>query len=101
MLGFLSRCAVLKYSLCCCQVLGFVVGPAIQAAVTFLGSDGVSLFGLPINMYTSVGWINVFLGILNFILFFPWNFTEHRIAAREAMKEGCKATGELLNNFFN
>ncbi|XP_033220134.1 major facilitator superfamily domain-containing protein 8 isoform X2 [Belonocnema kinseyi] len=76
------------------QVLGFVVGPAIQAAVTFLGSDGVSLFGLPINMYTSVGWINVLMGILNFILFLPWNFSEHRIAAREAMKENCKATEE-------
>lgn len=73
-----------------------MVGPAIQAAVTFLGSDGVSLFGLPINMYTSVGWINVLMGVLNFILFLPWNFSEHRIAAREAMKEDSKATGEFL-----
>lgn len=69
------------------QVLGFVVGPALQAAVTFLGPQGFYIFGLPINMYTSVGWINVLLGILNFLLFLPGNFTEHKIAAREALKE--------------
>ena len=83
------------------QVLGFVVGPAIQAAVTFLGSDGFSFFGLPINMYTSVGWINVLMGILNFVLFLPWTFTEHRIAAREAMKELCKTTGEFQNIYLS
>ncbi|XP_051175017.1 major facilitator superfamily domain-containing protein 8 isoform X2 [Leptopilina boulardi] len=69
------------------QVLGFVVGPALQSAMTFLGPQGFYLFSLPINMYTSVGWINVLLGILNFILFLPGNFTEHKIAAREALKE--------------
>ncbi|XP_063989056.1 major facilitator superfamily domain-containing protein 8 [Diachasmimorpha longicaudata] len=74
------------------QVLGFVVGPALQAAVTPLGKEGFTLMGLPINMYTAAGWINVFLGIINFALFLPQFFKERKIAAREAMKDQGKAT---------
>ncbi|XP_066596400.1 major facilitator superfamily domain-containing protein 8 [Prorops nasuta] len=76
------------------QVLGFVVGPGLQAAVTPLGDKGVTLFFLPINMYTMAGWINVFMGILNFIMFLPGNFTEYKIAIREAMRDDGKATEE-------
>ncbi|KAK0159629.1 hypothetical protein PV327_010724 [Microctonus hyperodae] len=74
------------------QVLGFVVGPALQTAVTPLGKVGYYIFGMPFNMYTMSGWINVLLSIMNFILFLPWNFTEHKIAAREAMKEQGKSS---------
>lgn len=58
------------------QVLGFVFGPALQALVTPLGDSGYILFGgyLHLNMYTASGWINVFLGILNFIAFLPFIF---------------------------
>lgn len=73
-----------------------MVGPALQSAVTFLGPDGFSLYGLPINMYTSVGWINVFLGILNFVLFLPGIFTEHKIAAREALKDQNTSNGKFF-----
>ncbi|XP_017876594.1 major facilitator superfamily domain-containing protein 8 [Ceratina calcarata] len=76
------------------QVLGFVVGPGLQAAVTPLGEDGVYFLNLPVNMYTMPGWINVIMGIVNFILFLPWNFTEHRIAIREAMRDEGKQTEE-------
>ncbi|XP_034949228.1 major facilitator superfamily domain-containing protein 8 [Chelonus insularis] len=74
------------------QVLGFVVGPGLQSAVTPLGNDGFILFGLPFNMYTMAGWINVFMGILNFFLFLPWNFVERKIAAREAMRDQGKSS---------
>ncbi|XP_066999586.2 major facilitator superfamily domain-containing protein 8 [Anabrus simplex] len=69
------------------QVLGFVVGPGLQAAVTPLGNDGMDLIPgiLKLNMYTAAGWINVVMGVLNFIMFLPAIFHEHRIAAREAM----------------
>ncbi|KAJ8921577.1 hypothetical protein NQ315_010482 [Exocentrus adspersus] len=69
------------------QVLGFVVGPAIQAAVVPLGGDGVWLIKdqLKLNMYTASGWINVFLSLFNIYLFFPSIFKEHKIAAKEAM----------------
>lgn len=73
------------------QVLGFVIGPAIQAVVVPLGNDGIWLIPgrLQLNMYTAAGWINVFLAVLNIVLFFPPFFKEHRIAAREAMiKQG-------------
>lgn len=69
------------------QVLGFVVGPGLQAAVTPLGDKGVPLIPgvLTLNMYTAAGWINVLLGICNCLLFLPSVFRERRIAAREAM----------------
>ncbi|XP_069696641.1 major facilitator superfamily domain-containing protein 8 [Periplaneta americana] len=69
------------------QVLGFVVGPGLQAAVTPLGDKGVPLIPgvLSLNMYTAAGWINVLLGVLNCLLFLPSVFRERRIAAREAM----------------
>ncbi|CAG9822815.1 unnamed protein product [Phaedon cochleariae] len=69
------------------QVLGFVIGPAIQAAVVPLGGEGTWLIKnhLKLNMYTASGWINVFLSLLNIYLFFPKVFKEHRIAVKEAM----------------
>ncbi|XP_024935705.1 major facilitator superfamily domain-containing protein 8 isoform X4 [Cephus cinctus] len=76
------------------QVLGFVVGPGLQAAVTPLGDKGYKLLGLPFNMYTMAGWINVVMGLFNFVLFLPWNFKERKIAAREAMRDQGKATEE-------
>lgn len=52
------------------QVLGFIVGPALQAIVTPLGDKGLSY--LPgLNMYTAAGWLNVFMAIGNFCLFLP------------------------------
>lgn len=69
------------------QVLGFIVGPAIQAAVVPLGGEGVWLIKnkLKLNMYTASGWINVFLSLFNIYLFFPSVFKEYKIAAKEAM----------------
>lgn len=73
-----------------------MVGPGLQAAVTPLGENGFYLKNLPLNMYTMPGWINVMLGVLNFVLFLPWNFKERRIAMREAMKDEGKATGKYI-----
>lgn len=69
------------------QVLGFVVGPGLQAAVTPLGDNGIPVIKgvLSVNMYTAAGWINVLMGIGNFCMFLPAVFKERRIAAREVM----------------
>lgn len=69
------------------QVLGFVVGPGLQAAVTPLGDRGIPLFNtkIHINMYTAAGWLNALMGIINFSMFLPIFFKEHRIAAKEVM----------------
>ncbi|XP_021935955.1 major facilitator superfamily domain-containing protein 8 isoform X3 [Zootermopsis nevadensis] len=69
------------------QVLGFVVGPGLQAVVTPLGDKGISLIPgvVTLDMYTAAGWINVLLGVFNCLLFLPYFFQERRIAAREAM----------------
>lgn len=55
------------------QVLGFIVGPALQAIVTPLGDKGISIIPgiIILNMYTAAGWINVFMAIINFCLFLP------------------------------
>ncbi|XP_064212479.1 major facilitator superfamily domain-containing protein 8 [Tribolium castaneum] len=73
------------------QVLGFIVGPAIQAAVVPLGDDGFWIIPnrLRLNMYTASGWINVIFSLFNMYLFLPHVFKEHKIAGREAMlKQG-------------
>ncbi|CAH0682898.1 unnamed protein product [Spodoptera exigua] len=73
------------------QVLGFVVGPALQAAVAPLGPGppyappGDFSSPLRLDMYTGAGWINAALGFINLLLFLPWCFKEKKIAAREAM----------------
>ncbi|XP_017128563.1 major facilitator superfamily domain-containing protein 8 [Drosophila elegans] len=69
------------------QVLGFIIGPTLQAAVTPLGEQGhVWLWGMMhFNMYTASGWINVVMSIGNFMMFLPGVFEEHKIAAREVM----------------
>lgn len=58
------------------QVLGFIVGPALQAIVTPFGSQGIQLIPgvVTLNMYTAAGWINVFMAIGNFSLFLPFFF---------------------------
>lgn len=54
--------------------------------VTPLGPNGF-LFAntFVINMYTASGWSNVLLGAINFFMFLPCFFKDHRIAAKEQM----------------
>ncbi|XP_047495445.1 major facilitator superfamily domain-containing protein 8-like isoform X1 [Penaeus chinensis] len=85
------------------QGLGFIIGPAIQAALAVAFShektsenktssvpeileDEAEDAGLGIewNMYTATGWVATFLGALNFFLFMPCIFKEYPIAAKEA-----------------
>lgn len=81
------------------QVLGFVVGPALQAAAAPLGPGepypppGQYSRALRLDMYTAAGWINAVLGLVNFVLFLPFCFKERKIAAREAMLAHGKETG--------
>lgn len=57
------------------QVLGFIIGPALQAAVTFFGDDGYRpIPWVVLNMYTASGWINVIMSIMNFIFFLSFMF---------------------------
>lgn len=84
------------------QVLGFIIGPALQTAVVPLGDEGFWIIPgkLKLDMYTAAGWINVFMGIVNFCLFLPFIFKERKIAAKEAMfkhgKESEEATWKSL-----
>ncbi|XP_030751694.1 major facilitator superfamily domain-containing protein 8 isoform X2 [Sitophilus oryzae] len=71
------------------QVLGFVVGPAVQSAVVPLGDEGVWIIPqkLRLNMYTATGWINVLLAVLNIYFFMPHVFKEHMISMKEAKQK--------------
>lgn len=86
------------------QVLGFVVGPALQAAAAPLGGGepyappGARESLLRLDMYTAAGWINVLLGLVNFALFLPCCFKERRVAAREAMLMHGKQSGKFISN---
>lgn len=81
-------------------MLGFVVGPALQAAAAPLGPGaaypppGAPGPTLRLDMYTAAGWINALLGTLNLLLFLPCCFKERKIAAREAMIAQGKESGE-------
>lgn len=89
------------------QVLGFVVGPALQAAAAPLGGGapyappGAAERPLRLDMYTAAGWINVLLGLVNFLLFLPFCFKERRVAAREAMLAHGKQSGKFIIRFFS
>ncbi|XP_070502562.1 major facilitator superfamily domain-containing protein 8-like [Chironomus tepperi] len=83
------------------QTLGFIFGPMLQGLFTPLGGDGIKMFyNIPLSMYTAPGWLNVFLGLLNLILFLPKFFQDKRVAAREQMlmhgKESEKETWKAI-----
>lgn len=76
------------------QVVGFIVGPLLQAAFSAIG-DGVILpGGFHLSMYTSPGYVNILFGIINIILFLPHIFNDHNIAVREQMLVQNKETAE-------
>lgn len=70
------------------QVLGFAVGPALQAALTPLGPDG------DFNMYTAAGWLNALLCLVNLVFFLPACFKEHHIAVEEARRAAGESSTE-------
>lgn len=63
-----------------CQALGFILGPALQAGLSFIGEQGVTLefIHLRLNMYTSPALLAAALGIVNIVLVL-WVLKEHRV----------------------
>lgn len=53
-----------------CQALGFILGPALQACLSFIGERGVTLkfLDLQINMYTAPALLAAVMGLINIIL---------------------------------
>ncbi|XP_067849650.1 major facilitator superfamily domain-containing protein 8 isoform X2 [Heptranchias perlo] len=52
------------------QALGFILGPALQTAMTSIGQTGLSwkLIDLELNMYTAPAFLGAFLGVVNIVL---------------------------------
>uniref|UniRef100_A0A8D3BYD6 Major facilitator superfamily (MFS) profile domain-containing protein n=1 Tax=Scophthalmus maximus TaxID=52904 RepID=A0A8D3BYD6_SCOMX len=53
-----------------CQALGFILGPALQAGLSFIGERGVTvkIIDLQINMYTAPALLAVAFGLINILL---------------------------------
>ncbi|XP_068249809.1 major facilitator superfamily domain-containing protein 8-like [Palaemon carinicauda] len=86
---------------------GFIIGPAIQAAIAVAFSQEIipvsnsttnynatdyldeveEVSHLEWNMYTAAGWAAAVLGIINFFTFFPCIFQEYPVAAKEAQMQ--------------
>lgn len=53
-----------------CQALGFILGPALQACLSFIGEQGITLkfLDLQLNMYTAPALLAAALGLINILL---------------------------------
>ncbi|XP_022526012.2 major facilitator superfamily domain-containing protein 8 [Astyanax mexicanus] len=53
-----------------CQALGFILGPALQAALSFIGEKGYTLhfLELKLNMYTAPALLAAVFGVINILL---------------------------------
>ncbi|XP_061565579.1 major facilitator superfamily domain-containing protein 8 [Cololabis saira] len=63
-----------------CQALGFILGPALQACLSFIGEEGVTLnfIDLQLNMYTTPALLATAFGLVN-ILLVLFVLKEHRV----------------------
>ncbi|KAM4612146.1 major facilitator superfamily domain-containing protein 8 [Polymixia lowei] len=63
-----------------CQALGFILGPALQALLSFIGEHGVTVrfLDLQLNMYTAPALLAAVFGIIN-ILLVLLVLREHRV----------------------
>ncbi|KAM8881856.1 major facilitator superfamily domain-containing protein 8 isoform 1-T1 [Synchiropus picturatus] len=63
-----------------CQALGFILGPALQAGLSFIGESGflVEIIHLQINMYTAPALLAALFGLIN-ILLVLLVLREHRV----------------------
>ncbi|XP_051891806.1 major facilitator superfamily domain-containing protein 8 isoform X2 [Pristis pectinata] len=85
-----------------CQALGFILGPALQTALTSIGQTGVSwkMIDLEFNMYTAPAFLGAFLGIINIILIIAV-FREHHITELErarCINVNIQGSSEMLEN---
>ncbi|XP_034020010.1 major facilitator superfamily domain-containing protein 8 [Thalassophryne amazonica] len=53
-----------------CQALGFILGPAMQACLSFIGEHGVTvkIINLQLNMYTTPALLAAAFGVINILL---------------------------------
>ncbi|XP_067899041.1 major facilitator superfamily domain-containing protein 8 isoform X2 [Heterodontus francisci] len=86
------------------QALGFILGPALQTAMTGIGQTGVSwkLIDLELNMYTAPAFLGAFLGVANIVLIIAL-FREHCVIDLDSMKSkdgNIQESPEVLENSY-
>ena len=69
------------------QTIGFMLGPAIQSALTPLGcSENYDSGTFHLDMYTITGWLSAAVGCITLATFVPGFFSEHYIATTAGTK---------------
>ncbi|KAM8747185.1 major facilitator superfamily domain-containing protein 8 [Acanthopagrus schlegelii] len=78
-----------------CQALGFILGPALQACLSFIGEKGVTIdiLDLQLNMYTAPAFLAAAFGIIN-ILLVLLVLREHRVDDRGRLLRAINYTSE-------
>ncbi|KAI4808761.1 hypothetical protein KUCAC02_000807 [Chaenocephalus aceratus] len=78
-----------------CQALGFILGPALQAGLSFLGEGGVTvqILSLQINMYTAPALLAAAFGLVNVLLVLVL-LREHRVDDRGRQIRAINYTSE-------
>eukprot|EP00095_Tigriopus_kingsejongensis_P005987 maker-scaffold48_size466083-snap-gene-3.27 protein:Tk05987 transcript:maker-scaffold48_size466083-snap-gene-3.27-mRNA-1 annotation:"major facilitator superfamily domain-containing protein 8" len=66
------------------QTLGFILGPALQSALTPIGEKEISGDSVVVfDMYTATGWVSAINGALALVMFMPGIFVEFHEAPKE------------------
>lgn len=68
------------------QSLGFIIGPALQAAFTPVQCSPKAHEGgtyIALDMYTVCGWVSALFGVITFITFLPFIFKEFDVTKYE------------------
>lgn len=78
-----------------CQALGFILGPALQACLSFIGEHGftVKIIQLQLNMYTTPALLAAAFGVIN-ILLVLWVLKEHRVNDHGRLIQAINYTSE-------
>jgi len=81
------------------QTIGFMIGPAIQSALTPIGcSDNYEPGSLKFDMYTISGFVSAAVGLISLVLFLPGIFKESYVAQLEAAHMAEESDGHHAHN---
>jgi len=81
------------------QTIGFMIGPAIQTALTPVGcSDNYEPGKMKLDMYTISGLVSAAVGVVSLILFLPGIFKESYVAELEAAHMAEETEGHHAHN---
>ena len=80
------------------QTVGFMIGPAIQAALTPIGCSAAYTPGeVRVDMYTITGMLSAAIGCISLVTFMPGIFSEHYVSKKEAAQVNISSKEDILS----